>query len=118
VSGGNAAWGGRSHGVHLLPDSVLMFANFGATNGKSAAIEYSLAGVEIARFEADLLTTVMGDVQRLPGGNTLVSYPVPSIMQEVNAAGEVVLQIDGGGPIFGYAVWRESLYGSPPDIVQ
>jgi hypothetical protein len=38
-------------------------------------------------------------------------------MKEVDPQGNVVLQVNGAsGTRFGYALWRESLYGPPPDI--
>lgn len=116
VSGGSTAWGGRTHGVQLLSDSVLIHANFGGPGSTAAGIEYSLAGDELARFEGGFSSTVMGDVQRLPNGNTLIGYSVPSVMEEVNPDGDIVTEIDGGGPLWGYATWRPTLYGPPPNI--
>ncbi len=58
-------------------------------------------------------------MQRLPGGNTLIDYSNDSVMKEIDPQGNVVLQINGAtGTRFGYALWRESLYGPPPDISQ
>ncbi len=116
VPGGNAAWGGRSHGTYLLSDSILIYANFGAPNYLAAAIEYSLSGAELWRFDTGLNAAYMGDVQRLPGGNTLITHGPPSEIQEVDPMGNVVLTIDGEGRPFGYAEWRTTLYGPPLDI--
>jgi hypothetical protein len=115
VSGGNSAWGGTQHGHQLLDDSILVYANRSANNA-SEVFEYSLDGQEIRRFSGGYSTANLGDVQRLPGGNTLVTHSNDSVIQEFDAEGNVVLQIDGGGSSFGYTVWRESLYGPPPDI--
>lgn len=116
VAGGNAAWGGRTHGTYLMNDSILIYANFGGANYRAAAIEYSLAGAELWRFDSGLDAAYMGDVQRLPGGNTLITHAPPSEIQEVDPLGNVVLTIDGEGRNFGYAEWRTTLYGPPLDI--
>jgi hypothetical protein len=116
VPGGNSAWGGSQHGHQLLDNSILVYANRGGGNNASAVFEYSLDGQEIHRFSGEYSTANLGDVQRLPGGNTLVTHSNDSVIQEFDAQGNVVLQIDGGGSSLGYTVWRESLYGPPPDI--
>jgi hypothetical protein len=116
VSGGNSAWGGVQHGHQLLDNSILVYANRGGGNNASAVFEYSLDGQELHKFSGGYSTANLGDVQRLPGGNTLITHSNDSIIQEFDAQGNVVLQIDGGGSSLGYTVWRESLYGPPPDI--
>ena len=116
VSGGNKAWGGAQHGHQLLDNSILVYANRGGGSNASTVVEYSLDGQEIRTFSGQYATANLGDVQRLPGGNTLVTHSNDSIIQELDAQGNVVLQIDGGGSYLGYTVWRQSLYGPPPDI--
>jgi hypothetical protein len=83
----------------------------------SAAIEYDLSdGSEIMQYQSGNFSANLGDVQRLPGGNTLVTFSNDAILHEVDAKGHLVLEIDGGGDAMGYALWRESLYGPPPDL--
>jgi hypothetical protein len=119
VNGGIAAWGGSQHGHQLLDDSFIVFANGGGQGGMASAfIEYSLDGDEIGRYDSGHFSQNLGDVQRLPGGNTLITYSNDSIIHEIDAQGELVLEIDGGGSSFGYPLWRASLYGPPPDILQ
>ncbi len=55
-------------------------------------------------------SSVLGDVQRLPNGNTLVTFSIAGTMDEIDASGSVVQHISGPG---GYADWRETLYGPP-----
>ena len=53
----------------------------------------------------------LGDLARLPSGNTLVVWSTSGLMEEVTPAGEVVLQV--GLPLgvgFGYTRWMETLY--------
>jgi len=84
----------------------------------SAAIEYSLDGQLIKKFTSGGYTGNLGDVQRLPGGNTLITYGNGHNIQEVDSSDNVVLEITGGNSSFGYAEWRESLYGLPMDIAE
>ena len=116
VTGGNQAWGGVQHGHQLLADSILIFANRGAGSMESAAIEYSLDGEELLNFSSGDYSANLGDVQRLPGGNTLVTFSNDSIIKEIDAQKNVVLTIDGGGGRLGYALWTPSLYDPAPDI--
>jgi len=113
----NASYGGEQHGHQLLSDTILLFANRGGNGGTSAAIEYSLTdGTEVFRYEPGIFSVYYGDVQRLPAGNTLVTFSIDGTMHEVDPAGNLVMTIRGD--LFGYAEWRSSLYGPPNDIRQ
>lgn len=117
---GNLAWGGTQHGVHLLGESLLVFANDeGAeqagfqSGGPSTVVEYLLAtGEEIWRHQTSLYTANLGDAQRLPGGNTLVTISNAATIEQVTPSGEVAMQVRGTTG-FGYSTWRRSLYGPP-----
>lgn len=116
VAGGVETWGGSQHGHHLLANSMLVYANrYGGANA-SAAVEYTLDGELIFHYESGDFSANLGDAQRLPGGNTLVTFSNDSLIHEVDAEGNLVLEIDGGGDAMGYALWRETLYGPPPDL--
>jgi len=114
--GGNMAWGGTQHGHQLLDQSILVFANVGGGQGASDFIEYSLQGQQMQRYTGGGFTANLGDVQRLPGGNTLITYSNDGLIQEIDPQRNVVLEIEGGSSAFGYSLWRETLYGPPPDI--
>ena len=58
----------------------------------------------------NLNSNVLGDVQRLPNGNTLVTYSTDGEILEVDASGATVQTIMGS---YGYADWRATLYGPP-----
>jgi hypothetical protein len=116
VSGGVSAWGGVQHGHHLLDNSIVIFANSGGGNMMSSVIEYSLAGMEMSRYTSGDFSQNLGDVQRLPGGNTLVTYSNDGVIKEIDPQRNVVLEINGSNNArFGYALWTDSLYGPPPD---
>ena len=108
----NDLYGAQQHGHQLLENSILLFTNIGGELGTSAVIEYSLPdGEEIFRYESGVTSIFLGDVQRLPGGNTLVTYSIAGQIHEVDAGGEKVMQVTGSGGAFGYARWYASLYG-------
>jgi hypothetical protein len=114
---GRGAWGGVQHGHQLLDNSIIILANNGGGNNMSAMIEYGLDGAEMRRWVSSDYTQNLGDVQRLPGGNTLVTFSNASVIKEIDGQNNVVLQINGAtGTRFGYALWQETLYGPPIDI--
>jgi hypothetical protein len=119
VPSGNLAWGGQQHGTHLLDSSILIHANY--TEDKTAKVfEYSLDGELLATFPTEntgLNASFLGDVQRLPSGNTLITSGNRAWI--VTPLGEVPLDmIMSGGPWFGYLEFRTDLYGPPDDIWQ
>jgi hypothetical protein len=118
VSGGNASWGGVNHGHHLLASSILIFANKGGENGASALIEYDFSGKKLASYDAGAISQNLGDVQRLPGGNSLVDFSNADVVHEVSKDGALLVELKGAGGQnkFGYATWRPTLYGPSPDI--
>jgi hypothetical protein len=113
----NTNYGGEQHGHQLLTDTIILFANRGGNGGTSAAIEYSLTdGTEVFRYDPGIFSIYYGDVQRLPAGNTLVTFSIDGTMHEVDPVGNLVMTIRGD--MFGYAEWRSALYGPPSDIRQ
>jgi hypothetical protein len=126
VPGGNATWGLSQSGTHLLSDSMLVFgAEMGSANpdlnsgGPSIVVEYSLSdGSEVWRYEGNEYSANLGSVQRLPGGNTLITYSNAGLIREVNPAKKTVMEVDSGGDGFGHVTWRDSLYGLPSDATQ
>jgi arylsulfotransferase ASST len=116
---GVPVWG-VSHGHHLLADGTFLFFNNGAATGSLArvfkldtsnmtatdAFSYGAAGAN---------SSILGDVQRLPNGNILVTYSSGGQIHEIDAAGrQVALFKANDRGQFGYAEFRASLYGPPP----
>ena len=112
--GSNEDWGGAQHGHQLLDESILLFANSGGKG--STATEYAFDGTRIMHYDSGYWSYNYGDVQRLPGGNTLVTYSNAGVIQEIDPDGEVVMEIELNQTI-GYVSWRRSLYGPPEDIL-
>jgi hypothetical protein len=63
-------------------------------------------------YDGGLTSAVLGDVRRLPNGNTLVAYSTSGVIHEVNAAGALVQTLTWPlGGAFGYVEHRPTLYG-------
>ncbi|HTQ05031.1 MAG TPA: hypothetical protein VMI54_14300 [Polyangiaceae bacterium] len=114
------------HGHELLPNGNLLY--FQAYNGTTASsgpspvYEYALndqAGQITPNLvwtyvgEDDQLSSfVLGDVQRLDSGNTLLTYSTGEMIREVTPAGDVVQTLTFPNQI-GYTTFRKTLYGPP-----
>jgi hypothetical protein len=113
------------HGHHLLDDGH--FLSFGASGPPSVVYEHQLtetstsltASLVWSYSEGSEYSFVLGDVQRLPNGNTLVVYSTTGRMHEVSETGALVQMLrvhsatTATNGSFGYANFRESLYGPP-----
>jgi Arylsulfotransferase (ASST) len=115
-------WTGGVHGLQVLsPADILMFANNSATGSGSMALEMRLDTSALKATKAwpyvanpAIQVDVMGDVQRLPNGNTVVAYSSKGELQEVDANGVVLQDIKWpAGASFGYIEKRRTLYGPP-----
>ncbi len=123
--GGASTWIGN-HNLHLLGlDDLLFFNNGvdGVTDGVPAvARELKLDLKEMTTSEVwsysanpSISDPILGDVQRLADGNTIVAYSSQGIVQEVGAEGTLLQEISwGSGKPLGYITKRKSLYGPPP----
>jgi len=119
-TGTGSTWS-RQHGIDVLDANTILFFNNG-TSGGSTAIEMALdmgsmmASRAWTYTDADnLKNDIMGDVQRLENGNTIVAYSTKGVLQEVNAAGQVLEELVWGLPgAYGYIQKRKTLYGPPP----
>ena len=107
-----ASWS-RQHQHQLLGDTILLFNNEGSDG--SSVLEYQMTddSVELIYDFADGHTTQsMGDVRRLPNGNTLVTYSNQGVIQELDPSWQLLQQITTLG--VGYITRRATLYGPPP----
>jgi Arylsulfotransferase (ASST) len=105
-----------NHGHDLLDDGTLLVFN-NNTSGPSDVREFKLSELDtlsatpVKDFTwGDLSSPVLGDVQRLPNGNTLIAYSVAGEILEVDPSWAPVQTITGS---YGYVDWRETLYGPP-----
>lgn len=115
---GLQAWTGN-HGHHLLADGTFLFFNNGNGTDTSAAVVFKLDTAKMTAERvlayksaaAGVSSFTLGDVQRLPNGSMLVTYSAVGQMEEVDPSGKVVASFRGR--TYGYAEYRESLYGPP-----
>jgi hypothetical protein len=106
-----------NHGHHLLDDGTMLVFNNATAGEPSHVLQFQLntAGPFSATLvqdftSGDLSSNVLGDVQRLPNGNTLTTYSTSGVILEVDPSWNTVQTISG---TYGYADWRETLYGPP-----
>jgi hypothetical protein len=109
------------HGIDVLDVNRFLFFNNGE-GSSSVAIELLLDTQAMTMSRAwsytanpSITTVVMGDVQRLPNGNTIIAYSTSQRLHEVNAQMQLLQAWQWpAGASFGYIEKRASLYGPPP----
>jgi hypothetical protein len=105
-----------NHGHDMLDDGTFLIFNNGQS-GASTALFYkltesgSLAAMKTGQYQPGTSSMVLGDVQRLPNGNTLVAFSLAGTIQEIDPANALVQELSGSGA---YIEWRATLYGPPP----
>ena len=108
----SSRWGGRQHAMHLLEGSILVFANNGGPSNTSAIVELDRTEFrEIWSVDLGVSVPNLGDVQRLPGGNTLVHLSGVGGIVEIAPDGSVVSEVD---TFAGYGFWMQDLYQIEP----
>jgi hypothetical protein len=110
-----------NHGHQLLDDGsgTFLFFNNGQS-GPATIFQYHLD--ESAQLSATLVwsyspgfsSVVLGDVQSLPNGNTLVTFSLAGVIQELDPSQALVQSLSNAAT--GYVEWRDSLYGPPPRL--
>jgi len=122
-------WSGGEHGIHLLAlDRLLIFNNNsrmsigggGGTGDGSIVLELKLdlSAKKISKvwsYKSDVQNDVMGDMQRMENGNTVIGYSTQGVLQEVDSGGKLLQEWTWPiGASFGYIQKRKTLYGPPP----
>ena len=104
------------HGHHLLDDGTFLAFN-NAYGTPSNVFEFQLntapgsfVATVVKEYTGTGTSTTMGDVQRLPGGNTLVTYTTDGTIVELDSSWNEVQTFSSR---FGYSNWRPTLYGPP-----
>ncbi len=120
---GDDQWS-RQHGLDALSETRLLFFNNGEArdpNGSIAVeVELDLENMTATKVweyihDPPLHNQVLGDVQRMPNGNTVIAYSAQGIVHEVDAEGNLLQEIAWPlGGAFGYMHKRDTLYGPPP----
>ena len=106
-----------NHGHHLLEDGTFVLFNNGEAGGnhvlefKLNAAPTSFAATLVAGYAGTGVGRTLGDVQRLPGGNTLVTYSNDGKIVELDPDWN---EVQTFAVRVGYSSWRPTLYGPPP----
>jgi hypothetical protein len=120
---GTNIWSGYEHGIHLLDTNRLIIFNNASMATGSSAIELMLnttgtkTATKVWTYTANphIYNQIMGDVQRMPNGNTIVAYSTQGVLHEVDSSGALVQELELPlGSSFGYIEKRPTLYGPPP----
>jgi hypothetical protein len=106
-----------NHGHQLLDDGTLLLFNNTETEDTAHVLEFQLddtasgLGATMLRdYAGTAASATLGDVQRLPGGNTLVTYSNAGTIVELDAGWNEVQTFTVR---VGYSNWRPTLYGPP-----
>jgi hypothetical protein len=106
-----------SHGHQLLDDGTLLLFNNTETYDDAHVLEFkldntadALAATMVRDYTGTAASATLGDVQRLPGGNTLVTYSNDGTIVELDASFNEVQTFTVR---VGYSNWRPTLYGPP-----
>jgi hypothetical protein len=134
------SWQGQQHGIHILGvDHFMLFNNNSmvsltnlealgfppadrpmGTGDGSIALELQLdqgtkSVTRVWSYKSRIQTDFLGDVQRLPSGNTLVNYGSMGALHEVGPDGTLLQKWElPMGATFGFMQERASLYGPSP----
>jgi hypothetical protein len=123
LTGPSSTWVGGEHGLHLVDlTHILVFNNNINGPGGATALELLLdpgagTATRIWSYTASpaIAVQIMGDLQRLPNGNTVIGYSTKGVLHEVSPSGAVLQTwLWPGGATFGYIEKRPTLYGPPP----
>ena len=106
----------HGHDFDSTSGNMLIFNNGSGSSGNAHIFEFKLT----ESTSAISITTVkdfsggssgtLGDVQRVPNGNTIITYSNSGQILEVDASWSTVQTLKGS---FGYSDWRATLYGPP-----
>jgi hypothetical protein len=106
-----------NHGHHLLDDGTLLVFNNTETYYAAHVLEFQLddtasglAATMVRDYTGTGVSATLGDVQRLPGGNTLVTYSEAGQIVELDSSWNEVQTFTVR---VGYSNWRPTLYGPP-----
>ncbi|HEX6278062.1 MAG TPA: arylsulfotransferase family protein [Polyangiaceae bacterium] len=122
-TGDGSSWD-RQHGIDVLGLDRFVYFNNGPMMGGSGSVAHELV-LDLGGMTATRVWTYtamprisniqLGDVQRLPNGNTVVAYSTQGVLHEVDAQGNLLQEIVWPlGGAYGYMHKRASLYGPPP----
>ncbi len=106
-----------THGHHLLADGTfLAFDNHGTEPARVWEFRVQAdpgrwSATAVRAYAGTAASSNLGDVQRLPNGNTLITYSATGHIVEVDPDWH---EVQTFSVRVGYTSWRPTLYGPPP----
>ena len=126
LDGGGATGWTANHNFQMLGANHMLFFNNGVDGSPDDQTPASVREIvldvtqmtttEVWQYtSADpIVSRFLGDVQRLPNGNTIIDYSGAAIIHQVNPDGELIQKLEFPQTAIGYMTWRPTLYGPPP----
>jgi hypothetical protein len=119
----------HQHDIRRLPNGDITFFDNGNYHSPpfSRAVEYRLDETNKAaelvwqyRHTPDIYGSAMGNVQRLPGGNTLICWGTGGAITEVGPDGSKVLEMRFSPGVYSYRAfrfdWQPEIFLDPVDV--
>ncbi|HXS16999.1 MAG TPA: aryl-sulfate sulfotransferase [Polyangiaceae bacterium] len=107
------------HGHDLYAeDKLLVFSNGNFMGGTSRVLHYTISGSSATldwEYSGAGNTPTQGDVQMMPDGNIAITSAAAGNIHVINPQQQLQASYSNGNQGFGYATFRSSLYGEPPD---
>jgi hypothetical protein len=105
------------HGHHLYDaDHLLVFSNGPLTGGTSHALHFTISGTSATNdwsYSGMGNSGTLGDIQKLPNGNVLITASQLGQMHEIDENNMLVQAMKFQS--LGYSHHRPTLYGAPPE---
>jgi len=118
---GDASQWDNQHNLHMLGKDHFLFFNNGDGSGSNVLEVMLDTGAKTATKmwsyapSPTIANAIMGDVQRMPNGNTIIAYSLQGLIHEVDSTGTLVETLSWGlGSPLGYFIKTPTLYGAPP----
>jgi hypothetical protein len=103
------------HGHHLYdPEHLLVFSNGELTGGTSHVLHFTISGTTATpdwNYSGMGSTGTLGDVQKLPNGNVLITTSQIGTIQEIDENNVLIKEMKFTS--LGYTHYRPTLYGEP-----
>jgi hypothetical protein len=111
-----------NHGHHLLEDGTFVLFSNGpfrsTTPSRGYEFKLTTSGATMTAMEVKSYASAgnehsdsLGDIQRLPNGNTLITFSNTGTIQELSTSWTVVQTLKAS--TLGYSEWRQTMYGPP-----
>jgi hypothetical protein len=109
-----------NHGHHLLEDGTFLLFNNGVNKVDNHVREFKVndapgafSATPVENYTGSGTGETLGDVQRLPNGNTLITYSTDETEPKIVEVDPDWNEVQTFAVRIGYSSWRPTLYGPP-----